>query len=82
MSPDGEIFVRDDAVLDRETRDSYHLTLVATDGGGLTATTLIVISVLDVNDEAPRFVPDYFTLILRENTDYNPALTALVSLLK
>ena len=73
----GEIFVT--AELDREMRDSYHLTLVATDDGGLSATTLIVITVLDVNDNTPTFRPAVFTLVLIESTDYPSALTVFVS---
>ncbi len=73
----GEIFVT--AELDREMRDAYHLTLVATDDGGLSATTLIVITVLDVNDNTPTFRPAVFTLVLIESIDYSSALTVFVS---
>lgn len=79
VSPNGEIFVAGE--LDRETTRSYHLTLRASDVGGLTASTLLVIDVLDVNDVAPAFIPAVFTLILTENVVYPSALTVLVSVL-
>lgn len=41
--------------LDRETNDTYHLTVRATDGGNKTSTVPLVIKVTDVNDELPRF---------------------------
>jgi hypothetical protein len=43
--------------LDREKVDSYEVTVVATDGGGLTSSANVSISVLDVNDNAPDFNP-------------------------
>ena len=42
--------------LDREDRDNYLLTISATDGVGLSATTTVDITVLDINDNAPQFV--------------------------
>ena len=77
VSPDGEIFAT--AELNREMVDSYHMSLIATDNGGLSATTLILIIILDVNDETPTFRPDMFTLVLIESIDYSNALTVFVS---
>ncbi len=77
MSLNGEIFTS--GTLDRETRSSYHLTLRAADVGDLTATTLLVINVMDVNDEPPIFTPSIFSLILTEGVTYSSALTVLVS---
>ena len=44
-------------VLDRETRDKYVVTVVATDNGTpvSTASTTVYISVLDANDNTPTF---------------------------
>ncbi|XP_030622787.1 protocadherin-20 [Chanos chanos] len=46
--------------LDRETQDSHRVTLVAVDGGlvPLSATTILIITVEDVNDNCPRFDPE------------------------
>lgn len=46
-------------VLDREIRDTYRLTVIATDEGvpQMTGTTRIRINVVDVNDNQPTFPP-------------------------
>ncbi|XP_029958140.1 protocadherin-20 [Salarias fasciatus] len=46
--------------LDRETRDRYHMELVATDGGTdpLSATATLIITVTDVDDNCPSFSSD------------------------
>lgn len=46
--------------LDRETRDEYHMLLVAVDGGSesLSATVSLVVAVLDINDNCPQFSRD------------------------
>ena len=60
-------------VLDRETRDYYTLTVKAVDGGNDTSvahetTVLVDIKVLDVNDNAPQFLPSTPTrLVVRES---------------
>jgi len=43
--------------LDRETVPEYQLTVVAQDGGGLQCRAAVHISLTDVNDNAPSFVP-------------------------
>nr|XP_023651622.1 protocadherin Fat 4 [Paramormyrops kingsleyae] len=46
------------SLLDRETRASYELLVVASDGGqplGLTSSATVSVLVLDVNDNPPRF---------------------------
>ncbi|XP_076446801.1 cadherin-23-like [Babylonia areolata] len=56
-----------DGRLDRETRDTYLMTVVATDGGGRRAGTPLTITVTDDNDQVPRFQGNYSTKVL-ENT--------------
>ena len=48
------------SALDRELQDMYHMSLVATDGGPepLSATATLIVDVIDVNDNCPRFVSD------------------------
>ena len=48
------------AALDRETKDSYSVTVTATDKGGLSNTIAVTIKVTDVN-EAPPVFPDAST---------------------
>ena len=46
--------------LDYETTDIYELRVVATDGGGLTAQTYVMVQVADVNDCSPVFLQSDF----------------------
>uniref|UniRef100_A0A1X7V4J9 Cadherin domain-containing protein n=1 Tax=Amphimedon queenslandica TaxID=400682 RepID=A0A1X7V4J9_AMPQE len=48
--------IRVNGPLDHETVSSYNLTLVASDGGGLTGTSHLLITVTDSNDESPILV--------------------------
>ena len=50
--------------VDRESRDAYSLMAVAVDKGGLSASTLISINILDVNDNAPLFSPSSYKVHL------------------
>ncbi|XP_064243562.1 protocadherin alpha-13-like isoform X2 [Passer domesticus] len=55
--------------LDRETIPVHRLVLTASDGGrpSLTGTMELVISVLDVNDNAPQFNQSVYNVVLSEN---------------
>uniref|UniRef100_UPI000B4DB9CC protocadherin alpha-13-like n=1 Tax=Lonchura striata TaxID=40157 RepID=UPI000B4DB9CC len=55
--------------LDRETIPVHRLVLTASDGGrpSLTGTMEVVISVLDVNDNAPQFNQSVYNVVLPEN---------------
>ena len=44
--------------LDFETKSFYSLTILVTDGGGINATTVALISVENVDDNSPRLVGD------------------------
>ncbi|XP_061596681.1 protocadherin-16-like [Cololabis saira] len=56
-------------VLDREQQDSFNLTVLAEDGGSpqLSSSTLLRVTVIDVNDEAPAFTQDQFQARVVEN---------------
>jgi len=43
--------------LDREAESEHHLTVVAQDGGGLQCRSTVHVTLTDVNDCPPRFVP-------------------------
>lgn len=51
--------VKTNIVLDREIRDTYRLTVIATDEGipQMTGTATIRINIVDVNDNQPTFPP-------------------------
>lgn len=55
--------------LDRESLDRYSLTVLATDNGSpaATASASILVTVLDDNDNEPRFAKDFYTFELLEN---------------
>ncbi|XP_017481610.1 PREDICTED: cadherin-23, partial [Rhagoletis zephyria] len=54
--------------LDYEKQNSYSLTIVAKDGGGLESNAILYVDVLDVNDNYPVFESDEYTRIIREGT--------------
>ncbi|KAL7871869.1 hypothetical protein SRHO_G00068520 [Serrasalmus rhombeus] len=66
----GHISVKDSS-LDRETQNSYVLTVKATDMDGApdgnTATTTVNIHVLDINDNMPTLEKDEYTVSVDEN---------------
>lgn len=43
------------AALDRESTAAYNLTVTVSDGGARTASAAVIVTVLDVNDNAPEF---------------------------
>lgn len=65
--------------LDREQRTEHVLTVVASDHGSppRSATQLLTVSVADVNDEAPVFQHQEYSVLLRENS---PPGTSLLTL--
>ncbi|KAK1886066.1 Protocadherin Fat 4 [Dissostichus eleginoides] len=72
----GVVSLRKDVTLDRETKDSYILQVVAVDQvvDGLRATTQLNISVLDYNDNAPQFpiIPDPLQVLEGDYSEKNP----------
>ena len=55
ISPQGGIIIVNGS-LDHEVRGTYNLTLIATDGGGLSGTSHVLVTVTDRNDESPLLV--------------------------
>ena len=70
IDPDsGDIIVSPGTDLDIDVISSYNLTIVATDGGGLTDTATLLIDVLDANDNTPIIhSPESFSRTLSEDT--------------
>ncbi|XP_062358203.1 cadherin-related family member 2 [Cinclus cinclus] len=56
----GALLVYDGSLLDRETRSIYYANLQAKDGGNQVGTTVLEITVLDANDNAPIIIGSYF----------------------
>ncbi|OTF83123.1 hypothetical protein BLA29_015581, partial [Euroglyphus maynei] len=53
-------------MLDREDTPRHHVKILAIDDGipARTATTTLTVIVVDVNDNAPRFLKDYRPVIM------------------
>ncbi len=66
------------AALDHETKASYSVTVTATDGGNLSDTITVTISVTDVND-APNFATTTATRSVAENTAANTNIGTAVA---
>ncbi|MEJ1285075.1 hypothetical protein NN561_016065 [Cricetulus griseus] len=74
LNPDtGEL--RTLAPLDREEQAVYNLLVKATDGGGRSCQATIVLTLEDVNDNAPEFTADPYTITVFENTEPGTLLT-------
>ena len=74
-STSGELTVA--ATLDRETIAGYNLTVFATDRGSppLSSNVTVRITVLDINDNAPRFDPAEYTIPIPEDFDVGNVVT-------
>lgn len=72
--------VKTNIVLDREIRDSYRLTVIATDLGvpQMTGTARIRINVIDVNDNQPTF-PPHSIITVKEDASIGTALTIVTA---
>ncbi|XP_023233383.1 cadherin-23-like [Centruroides sculpturatus] len=74
----GTIQIRENITLDREKQASYNLQVIANDSPNIIAnqrrtSVLVVISLLDVNDNAPVFSQPLYTAVVPENvpTDFS-----------
>lgn len=74
LNPDtGEL--KTSAPLDREEQALYHLLVRATDRGGRFCQASIVLTLEDVNDNAPEFSADPYAITVFENTEPGTLLT-------
>lgn len=67
ISPPYSGVVRTNIVLDREIREKYRLTIIATDQGNpqLTGTAALSVRVIDINDNQPTF-PEHNVISVSE----------------
>ena len=75
-TPEGHI--RAATTLDRETRDTYELTVIAMDQGNpvLMNTTNVHITVTDINDNTPIIIPFLSTAEVKEVAIYKSILAS------
>ncbi|XP_032666091.1 protein dachsous isoform X2 [Odontomachus brunneus] len=80
ISPPYSGVVRTNIVLDREIREKYRLTIIATDQGNpqLTGTAALSIRVIDVNDNEPTF-PEHNIIAVSEGTAMGTVLTTITA---
>uniref|UniRef100_S4RWC7 Cadherin domain-containing protein n=1 Tax=Petromyzon marinus TaxID=7757 RepID=S4RWC7_PETMA len=72
-SATGELFTL--APLDREAVPAYALSVRATDGGGRSCQAEILVSLEDVNDNAPQFPASHYAVSVYESTAVETLLT-------
>ncbi|KAM3963659.1 dachsous cadherin-related 1 [Aphomia sociella] len=72
--------VKTNIVLDREIRETYKLTVIATDEGNpqMTGTATLRINVVDVNDNQPTFPPPNH-ISVSEGTEIGTVLTSVTA---
>ncbi|XP_030428271.1 cadherin-related family member 2 [Gopherus evgoodei] len=72
----GEVLVRNGSLLDRETRSVYYVTLQAVDGGNMTGSTYLEITLQDVNDNAPVISSSYNIFVNEEQENISVQIQA------
>ncbi|XP_070151025.1 protein dachsous isoform X3 [Polyergus mexicanus] len=80
ISPPYSGVVRTNIVLDREVREKYRLTIIATDQGNpqLTGTAALSVRIIDVNDNQPTF-PKHSVISISEGTAMGTVLTTITA---
>ncbi|XP_066489067.1 protocadherin Fat 1 isoform X4 [Tiliqua scincoides] len=74
LSPDtGEL--KTFATLDYEKKSAYTLMIKASDGGGRFCQANIILNIEDMNDNAPEFTADPYSITVFENTEPKTLLT-------
>ncbi|XP_076595840.1 LOW QUALITY PROTEIN: cadherin-related family member 2 [Chaetodon auriga] len=72
----GEIYVVDEALLDREVRSLYLATLVARDTHNNSGTTVLEITLTDINDQHPVINREVYLVFVAEGADFNVTIQA------
>ena len=80
-SATGEIKTKAAASIDREVKDQYFLVVKAADGGAtsLSSSCLVKISINDLNDNQPVFVPSSFTVSIDETSTVGTSVTTVMA---
>ncbi|CAF95368.1 unnamed protein product, partial [Tetraodon nigroviridis] len=65
------------AVLDREAEPEYNLVAKATDGGGRSCQSDILLMIQDMNDNPPRFSSSHYQLTVFDNTTVHTPIAVL-----
>ncbi|XP_019511096.1 PREDICTED: cadherin-related family member 2 [Hipposideros armiger] len=77
VDPDsGTVTVGNSELLDREKQAVYYLTLQATDGGGLSSSTVLHVYLLDINDNVPVVSGSYNIFVQEEKDNVSVTIQA------
>ncbi|XP_076842519.1 cadherin-related family member 2 [Brachyhypopomus gauderio] len=76
FTENGTIFVQNGNLLDWERRNSYSPTLQARDSAGNIGSTVLEISIIDINDQEPQFLRDY-KVFIEENKELQLQVEAI-----
>ncbi|KAM8733778.1 cadherin-related family member 2 [Acanthopagrus schlegelii] len=72
----GAVYVKNGTLLDREVRSLYSATLQARDTGGKPGTTVLEITLTDINDQAPVFNRESYLEFVPEDGHFELQITA------
>uniref|UniRef100_A0A673BM47 Cadherin domain-containing protein n=2 Tax=Sphaeramia orbicularis TaxID=375764 RepID=A0A673BM47_9TELE len=72
----GEVYVKDESPLDRELRSLFIVTLQAVDSDGKPGTTVLEITVTDINDQRPVPNRDSYLVFVKEGENFEEQIQA------
>lgn len=73
--PSGELLTL--AVLDREAEPKYNLVAKATDGGGRSCQSDVLLMIQDMNDNPPRFSSSHYEVTVFDNTTVHTPIAVI-----
>uniref|UniRef100_A0A8C6PCD5 Cadherin domain-containing protein n=1 Tax=Nothobranchius furzeri TaxID=105023 RepID=A0A8C6PCD5_NOTFU len=72
----GKVYVKNDTLLDREVRSLYSATLQARDSDGKPGSTVLEITLTDINDQPPVFSQKYYREFVEEGKQLELSIEA------
>ena len=66
----GEVYVTNSKLIDREVNSLYSATLQARDTNNLIGTTVLEISLTDINDKPPKINPNSYNVFVEEGKEF------------
>ncbi|XP_030224733.1 cadherin-related family member 2 isoform X2 [Gadus morhua] len=72
----GEVYVTNSKLIDREVNSLYSATLQARDTNNLIGTTVLEISLTDINDKPPKINPNSYNVFVKEGEKFRLQIEA------
>ncbi|CAL8305135.1 unnamed protein product [Arctogadus glacialis] len=72
----GEVYVTNSTLIDREVSSLYSATLQARDTNNLIGTTVLEISLTDINDKPPKINPNSYNVFVEEGKEFRLQIEA------